>query len=70
MHQPHIQRVAAERSTSCTKAEQTADSPRVRLRHSSLSAVLVVHSRSHDIRFRIVAAPRAPLSADLPNSLP
>jgi hypothetical protein len=45
-------------------------SARPTARPSALPATLVVLSRSHSLRFRIVTAPSAPLPTDVPVSLP
>jgi len=63
-------RGATDRSANRAEVEQPAPSPNYRRRHSCRPAVLVVQSRSHVTRFRIVTAPLAPLPTDLPVSFP
>ena len=69
MLQSSAHRSAADRSAADVATEQPARSYS-RRRQSSRPTVLVVHSRSHAIRFRIVTAPAFPLPADMPVSFP
>jgi hypothetical protein len=66
MLQPQANRPAVI-PTAADRYGAESHSPSLRRhRHASRPAVLVVHSRSHAVRFRILTAPSAPLPTDVP----
>jgi len=52
--------LTAQSASPCTRRSRPVSCP----------AILVVHSRSHAVRFRILTAPSAPVTTDVLSSLP
>jgi hypothetical protein len=70
MLEPHTHGPRADRRADHSVSEESRPSLVRRRRHASLPTTLVVHSRSHAVRFRILTAPSAPLPTDVPVSVP